>query len=222
MGLRLSSNAGSTLQAESGGRLFFASGRASVAADRHRTGVESPAMSESEDLAKHIRSELLGREPAGFGAHRAANAQGETVERLAISLKEHPREIVETAIAQLVDMEADPWTFLKLVELSKELKPNAAAASLLRRVENPPPESSDRRLFMQGCTCEVLLSLDLDAVMRQRAENLCGPPLFHLSRVRSAVDQRVEAHRPKTGEWLLLAGAMLAAASAVAYVLLAR
>ncbi len=179
-------------------------------------------MAEVDDLARHIRSEIVAKEPSGFGAQRAAQTQGEGIERLASSLREHPPELVAKAIAQLVEAESDSWTFLKLVELCTELKTAPAAAALLRRVENPPPESNERRLYMQGCACEAILSLDIDAATRKRAEDLCGPPLFHLSRVRSAVDQRVRAHRPKTLEWLLLAGAMLAAISAVAYVLLAR
>jgi hypothetical protein len=180
-------------------------------------------MAEVDDLARHIRSELVGREPSGFGAHRSAQAQGAGIEHLASSLKRgHPPELVGQALKQLIDGEADSWTFLKLVELCNELKPSPAAAALLRRVENPPPETSERRLYMQGCACEVLLALDTDSATRKRAEDLCGPPLFHLTRVRSAVDQRVRAHRPKTLEWALLFGAMLAAIAAVAYVLVAR
>jgi hypothetical protein len=179
-------------------------------------------MADVEDLAKHIRSELLAKEPAGFGAHRSASAQGATVERLADSLKAHPTEVVSGALCHLLDEEQDAWTFLKLIELCKEVEPQSAAAALLARVEHPPAESSERRLFMQGCTCEVLLALDLDDETRKRAQALCGPPMFHLSRVRSAVGERLGAHRPKATEWLLLVVAMAGAAAAVAYALLAR
>lgn len=179
-------------------------------------------MAEVDDLATFIRSELLAKEPSGFGAHRSMSSQGETIEALAASLKQQSSEVVEKALTQLVATEMDSWTFLKLVELCKVTKPAAAAEAILARVENPPPESSERRLFMQGCACEVLLSLPLDADLRKRAETLCGPALFHLDRVRSAVDDRIRSHRPRTTEWLIVGGAMLAIAAAIAYVLLAR
>ena len=179
-------------------------------------------MAEIDDLARQIRGEILGREPPGFGAHLSVNVQGHAVETLAAALKDRPAELVSPAIAQLVENENDPWIYLKLVELCKELKPQGASSALLHRIENPPPETSERRLFMQGCSCEVLLELELDGATRKRAEQLCGPPLFHLARVRAAVGERVKAHRPRLAEWVLLLAAMIAAAGAVAYVVLFR
>lgn len=178
-------------------------------------------MSTADDLAAHIRTELSAPEPAGFGALRQSQDQGDAVARLAESLRSQPADLLGRALALAVEREPDPWTFVKLVELCGLVKPAVAGPALLRRVENPPSATDERRLYLQGCACEVLLGLDLDEAAQRRATSLCGPPLSHLARVRASVDARVRDHRPRVVEWAIVVVAMLLAAAGVAYVLLA-
>ena len=178
--------------------------------------MSTPDEATVDQLAKTIRADLLGPLPEGFRSVEMAGHQDDTLDRLAVRLKDVDPKEIDAAMVQLVMAEQDGWTYLKLVSLCERLKISAAGPALLKRLLNPPAETDERRLFMSGLTAETLLRLELDPQTRARALELSGPPLAHLTRVRASVGGRIAEHQPKRSEVMILVGVMLLAMIGVA------
>ncbi len=158
---------------------------------------------EALELALSIRIAVADRPPEGFSFQEHVVRQDEGLARLIDQLKSHDGAVVGPALEKLIAEEQDGWTLLKLLELAERLELPQVAPALLQVVQSPP-EQGDRRRFLAGRACEVMLKLPLAYDERMRANELCQAPLADLARFRLGAERERALHRPRRIEWLLL------------------
>jgi len=161
-------------------------------------------------LSRQIRTELSDTAPQGFHFGDQVLRQDAGLERLATHLRSLPPAELGAALSESLLEEKDGWTLLKLLELVERLETRGCADALVELAQNPPGEG-DRRKFLAGRACEVLLRLPLDERSRHRADAACKIPLQEIQLFRLGADRERKLHRPRRVEWALLMGLMLLA-----------
>jgi hypothetical protein len=179
----------------------------------------SASDSESSILARQIRTELSDAPPEGFRFSDHVVHQDSALERLAEQLQKEPLEVVDSALSEALRTERSGWTAVKLIELVERLGARGCADALIDVAKNPP-EQGDRRKFLAGRACEVLLKLPLDRATRLRADGACQIPLQEIASFRLGSQRELKMHRPRKIEWALLVVLMGLALTGLAIALL--
>jgi hypothetical protein len=164
-------------------------------------------MSDVDTLARQIRTELAEAAPEGFHFTDHVLRQDDSLERMASQLRAESPDALSQALSQALLSERNGWAALKLLELMELLALPGCAPALIAFCQNPPDEA-DRRKFLAGRACEVLLRLPVDRATRLTADAACKIPLQDIVVFRHGADRERKIHRPRKIEWGLLIALM--------------